>query len=348
MQVFLTGGTGFIGQALVRALRHRGWQVDALVRDPDAAPARWLRAQGCRLVPGDVTRPQGLAEAMRGADVLIHNAGVYEFGADARGCARMHEVNVQGTEHVLGAALAAGVPRSVYVSTAWALGGSGPDPRRAADETRRHGGRYRTAYERSKAEAHQAALRWRERGLPLVVAMPNAVVGANDHSVFGHFLRLYLMRGLPPMAWGRDRVYAMVDVQALAEGIALAAEKAAPGEDYLFCGPPQSLGEMFGHWARHPGGMRPRLWLPLWAMRVQFMLLAPLLRALGLSAFMSPDTIDASRENLNYSAAKARRELGWQHPDATAMWDRVVAEERALLDGRRGLRQRLRHQAVAP
>lgn len=334
MHVFLTGGSGFIGQALVRALRRRGWPVDALVRDPDAAPARWLRAQGCRLVPGDVTRPQGLAEAMRGADVVIHNAGVYEFGADARGRARMHEV--------------AGVPRCVYVSTAWALGGSGPDPRHAADGTWRHGGRYRTAYEHSKTEAHRAALRWRERGLPLVIAMPNAVVGANDHSVFGHFLRLYLMRGLPPVAWGRDRVYAMVDVQALAEGIALAAERAVPGEDYLFCGPPQSLGEMFGHWARHPGGLRPRLWLPPWAMRAQFMLLAPILRALGLSAFMSPDTIDASRENLNYSAAKARRELGWQHPDAAAMWDRIVAEERALLDGRRGLRQRLRHQAVAP
>jgi len=48
--------------------------------------------------------------------------------------------------------------------------------------------------------------------------------------------------------------------------------------------------------------------------------------------------------NMNYSSAKAKRELGWEHPSAEAMWDRIVAEERALIDARRGWRQRLRHQ----
>lgn len=348
MHIFLTGGTGFIGQALVRTLRARGWTVDALVRDPDAAPARWLAAQGCRLVRGDVTRADGLREAMAGADVVIHNAGVYELGAGAAERARMHAVNVTGTDHVLGAALAAGVARTVYVSTVWALGGSGRDPGHAADESQRHDGRCLTAYERSKAEAHQVALQWRARGLPLVIAMPNAVVGANDHSLFGYFLRLYLMRALPPMAWGRDMVCTMVDVRALAEGLALAVEKAPVGEDYLFCGPPQSIGAMFEHWGRHPGGLRPRLWLPRWLMRAQFVFVAPLLRALGIPAFMSPDAVDVTRVNLHYTSAKARRDLGWRHPDAAAMWDRIVAEERALIEARRGLRGRLRHLAVVP
>jgi nucleoside-diphosphate-sugar epimerase len=343
MQVFLTGATGYIGQALVRALRRRGWRIDALVRNPDHPAARWLVAQGCRLVRGDVTRPDGLAEAMRGADVVIHNAGVYELGAGERERERMQIVNVQGTDTVLGAALAAGVPRTVYVSTVWALGSSGPDPEHAADETQRHDGRYLTAYERSKAEAHQRALQWRARGLPLMIAMPNAVMGANDHSLFGYFLRLYLMGLMPPMAWGRDMVCTLVDVEALAEGLALAAERGRIGEDYLFCGPPQSIGAMFDHWARHPGGLRSRLWLPRWFMRVQFMCLEPLLRALGLPAFLSRDAVDCTRANLHYSAAKARRELGWQHPGAAEMWDRIVGQECALLATRRGWRQRLRH-----
>ena len=346
MKVFLTCGTGFIGQNLVRALRRRGWSVDALVRDPEAAPARWLGAQGCRLVRGDVTGADDLAEAMRGADVVIHNVGVYELGAGRRERERMQTVNVQGTDKVLGAALAAGVPRAVHVSTVWALGNSGPDAERAADESKRHDGRYLTAYERSKAEAHQIALRWRARGLPLVIAMPNGVVGANDHSIFGYFLRLYLMGLMPPLAWGREMVCALVDVDALAEGLALAAEKAPVGEDYLLCGPPQSMGAMFGHWARHPGGMRPRLWLPRALMRAQFVFMEPLLHALGLPAFLSRDAVDCTRANLNYSSAKARRELGWQHPGAAEMWDRIVGQQRALLAARRGWRQRLRHQAV--
>lgn len=348
MKVFLTGATGFIGQALVRAMRQRGWSVDAIVRDPQSAPARWLAGQGCRLVPGDVTRADGLADAMRGADVVVHNAGVYEFGAGAAERARMHEVNVGGTDHVLGAALAAGVPRTVHVSTVWALGDSGADGSRPADESQRHDGRYRTAYERSKAEAHEVALQWRARGLPLVIAMPNAVMGANDHSLFGYFLRLHLLGLMPPMAWGRDMVCTLVDVEALAEGLCLAAEKAPCGEDYLFCGPPQTIGAMFGHWARHPGGMRPRLWLPRWFMRAQFVLVEPLLRALGLPAFLSRDAVDCTRANLNYSAVKARRELGWQHPAAAVMWDRIIAEQRALLARRKGLTQRLRHLAIVP
>ena len=345
MHVFLTGATGFIGQHLVRTLRRRGWTVDALVRDLDAASSRSLSAQGCRLVHGDVTLAGELRKAMDGADVLIHNAGVYELGAGARERERMQQVNIDGTDHVLGAALAAGVPRNIHVSTVWALGNSGLGP---GDESRQHDGTFLTTYERSKAEAHQRALQWRARGLPLVIAMPNAVVGANDHSPFGYFLRLYLMGCLPPLAWGRNMICSMVDVRALAEGIATAAERAPIGQDYLFCGPPQSIGEMFGYWERYPGGLRTRVWVPRGVVRAQFLLMAPLLRAIGFPAFLSPDTVDVTRAHLNYSSAKAQRDLGWQHPDAASMWDRIVHEERALLDLRRGqgFRKQLRHVAV--
>jgi uncharacterized protein YbjT (DUF2867 family) len=96
MQIFLTGGTGFIGQALARAIRERGWSLRALVRDPASAAARWLLAQGAELKHGDVTVPEGLAEAVRGSDVLIHNAGNYEIAADTVTQQRMTQVNVDG------------------------------------------------------------------------------------------------------------------------------------------------------------------------------------------------------------------------------------------------------------
>lgn len=83
--------------------------------------------------------------------------------------------------------------------------------------------------------------------------MPSAEVGANDHSLFGHFLRLYPLGRVPPMAWGRAMVCAMVDVLALAEGIAPAVERAPVGEAYPFCGPPQTIGAVVGHWGRHRG-----------------------------------------------------------------------------------------------
>jgi nucleoside-diphosphate-sugar epimerase len=348
MKVFLTGGTGFIGQALVRAMRGRGWDVLALVRDPQGAPARWMATQGARLAAGDVTRREGLREAIAGADVVMHNAGVYELGANEAMRERMQRVNVQGTDNVLGAALEAGVPRTVYVSTAFALGPSGhpPEPAVQKDETQRHPGTCLTAYERSKVEAHQAALSWRARGLPLVIAMPNPVMGANDHSSFGYFLRLYLLGAMPPMAWGADGVYSMVDVDALADGLCLAAEKARIGEDYLFCGEPVSVRGLFEQWDRFPGGMKWRVWLPRWLMRLQAALLEPLLRAAGLPAFLSRDAVDATKAHLNYSSAKASRDLGWSHPGIEEMWERIVGRERELMGQRRGFRERLKHQAV--
>ena len=349
MKLFLTGATGFIGQALVTRMLARGWEVHALVRDHFSIPAAWLAAQGCILVDGDVTRAQGLAEAMVGMDAVVHNAGVYELGANAATCARMQQVNVGGTDNVLGAAFKAGVAKTVYVSTVWALGGSGPadQPSIARDESQRHSGIYLTPYERSKAEAHEVALSWRARGLNLVTAMPNGVVGANDHSAFGYFLRLYLLSRLPPIAWGGDAVFAFVDVDALAEGLCLAVEQAAPGSDYLFCGPPMNLRALFALWGHHPGAMAPLIWLPRWLARPLMMPMEPLLRALGLPAFMSRDTVDATRVHLDYSSGKAERELGWAHPAPDSMWKTIIHRERELMAGRTGFLNKLRHQPVA-
>lgn len=348
MKVFLTGGTGFIGQALVQRILARGWSLKVLVRDPEGAAARWVAQQGASLVRGDVTSPAGLAAGLSGSDLLIHNAGVYEFGADATTIARMSAVNVQGTENILGAAHAAGVRRSVYVSTAWALGPSGRPPAASVtkDESQRHDGRYLSAYERSKAEAHQVALRWRAKGLPLVTAMPNGVMGANDHSIFGYFLRLMLLGKMAPIAWGADAVYSLVEVNALAEGLCLAAEMAPMGQDYLFCGPSVSVQGLFALWGRKTGRANPRWFLPRAFMRPQMALLEPIQRALGLPAFMSRDAVDVSRANLDYSSAKAQRELGWTHPDIESMWDGIIQRERELMSKRHGFLNRLRHQAV--
>ena len=280
MHVFLTGGTGFIGQALVGAER-----------------------------------------------------------------ARMHRVNVEGTEAVLGAAHRAGTKRVVYVSTVWALGATPPG--QTCDESHRHPGTFLSAYEESKVRAHEVALRWRERGLPLVIAMPNGVIGANDHSVFGYFLRLYLLGAMPPLAFGGDAILALVDVGALADGLCLAAERAPAGADYLFCGSAEPLRSTFERWRRYPGGVKPLLWLPRWLMWPFMGALEPLERMAGLPAFLSRETVSVSRASLDYRADRARRELGWSHPAVDEMWDRVIREERALMDRRKGFLARLRHVPVA-
>src|SRR5690348_7519083 len=103
MKVFLTGATGFIGQPLTWAMLHRGWQVTALVRRTDTTPVRLLRQAGAQVVQGDVVSSDRglLREAMRGADLVFHNAGWYELGLPASQRPAMHAVNVEAADTVL-------------------------------------------------------------------------------------------------------------------------------------------------------------------------------------------------------------------------------------------------------
>ncbi|MCU1613115.1 MAG: hypothetical protein JWO98_655 [Frankiales bacterium] len=81
MNVFLTGGTGLVGSAVLRALLADGHTVSALARSDTSAAA--LEATGATVVPGDVDDPGTLAAAARAADAMIHTAAGSD-GSDAR------------------------------------------------------------------------------------------------------------------------------------------------------------------------------------------------------------------------------------------------------------------------
>src|SRR5262245_25942759 len=328
MRVFLTGGTGFIGQALARVVGERGWQLSVLVRRLDSRPAQYLDSLGAKLVRGDVTQRESMRAAMTHADLVIHNAGVYEFGADAALRDRLRAANVDGTKNTLGLALELGVQRVVYVSTTLATGATGAEP---CDETFVRQAPCLTDYERTKTEAHEIALRIRGLGLPLVIVCPNQVVGPNDHSVYGYLLRMYLMHMLPPLAWSPGTIQSPIHVHALAEGIAQVAEKGRIGENYLLCGEPTTLRQIFEFWKPHRGGFTPKLWLPPAVMKVMFAPIEPLFRLAGLPAIFSRETVAAAAHHFNYSSAKAQREVGGSFPAAADWWPQMVEQERALL-----------------
>jgi dihydroflavonol-4-reductase len=269
---------------------------------------------------------------MAGADIVIHNAGHYEFGVNAEGKRRMRGINVRGTENVLSLALELRVPRVVYVSTVQAYGDSGPQMR---DETFERRTPCRTSYEQTKTDAHRIARQYQERGLPLIIACPNGVIGPNDHSVFGYFLRLYLNKMMPPMAWSPDTMFSLIHLDDLTEGIALAAEKSRIGETYIFAGEPRSFREHLGYWAMKPGAFKVHFWLPAGLMAALFCPLEPLQRAAGLPAFMSRETVRGGATNFHYSGEKAKRDLGWRHRSAREMWFNTIDGEIELLHKRK-------------
>ena len=130
MRAFVTGGSGFLGRRLINTLVGEGWQVRALARSPGSIDA--VMRAGAEPVPGDLNNEAEMSTGMLGCDVVFHAAAlVGEWGRRED----FFKVNVEGTEHVLAAAKAAGVPRLVHVSTEAVLVGIGSPALRNADET---------------------------------------------------------------------------------------------------------------------------------------------------------------------------------------------------------------------
>lgn len=333
MKVFLTGGTGYIGLPLTKSILGRGWSVTALVRKPDNPRAQALSRMGAQLATGDVTERETMRASMSGAEIVVHNAGLYEVGLDRAGKQRMRRVNVDGTENVLGLAYELSIPRTIYVSSTQAFGETG---RQLRDETFIRQFPCRTTYEKTKTDAHTIACQYQQRGLPLIIVCPNGVIGVNDHSFVGYLIRLYVNHAFPPISWSTDAYGTFVALNDLVEGIALAAEKGRTGETYLLCGESISTREMFDLFRRKSGAFAPRVWLPTWLMEAMLAPLEPLERKMGLPAFLSRDAVRTGSTNWNYSNEKAKRELGWTTCCAEAVWNEAIDGELELLSRRKG------------
>lgn len=119
-RVFITGANGFIGRALAQRLRKLGAQVSGVDLDPDPDGG---------VLAGSTTEPDGWAYALDGVDAIIHAAAIV---SNAAGYDAAWTVNVLGTRRVLDAAVAAGVPRFMHVSSRVAYGYDYPDQ---VDET---------------------------------------------------------------------------------------------------------------------------------------------------------------------------------------------------------------------
>lgn len=329
MNVFLTGGTGFIGRPLVQSLLRRGWDVTVLARRPESSEARAVQALGAKIAPGDIGERAVMSQAMQaagighGQGIVIHNAGWYEFGLTRKQQQAMIATNLQGAENVLGEATELGAQRIVHVSSIVAHGPTGGSD---CDENFFDAAPPETVYDRSKRAAHEVAVRWQKLGAPLVIASPAGVVGPGDHSTLGYYARLYIRGfGLPLMAGGSR---ATVHVDDCAEAIALAAEKGRAGEEYILSGGTISNREMMQTFYQVKGGPRFVIWLPRGIGDAVSQSSEPLQRLLGLPNIISREVFASGSKLWFYNGAKATRELGACFRDPRQAWLDTLAGER--------------------
>lgn len=307
MRVFLTGGTGFIGGEVARLLRERGDDVVALVRTPAKAAA--LAALGSELVSGDLSDEDALRAAMKGADAVIHCAAVYEIGVTPARREALVDANVRGTERVLGAALASGVRKAVYVSTVAVFGNTRGE---VADEQwmRPEGLGFTSVYEQTKVQAHERALELGARGLPLVTVLPGTVYGPGASSEIGGLFDRLLAGKLPFLPFP-DLGVTPVHRDDVVAGILLALDKGTSGSSYVLAGEPIRMGALAAELARVAGRKPPRGSAPTFLLRG----LAPFGRIVGpvLGFPSNLREVVSSSDGVTFwaSSDKAQRELGW-------------------------------------
>jgi dihydroflavonol-4-reductase len=224
---FVTGGTGFLGRAIIERLLAQGRPVKALARSEDAARA--LRALGAEPVPGDVLDGSVLVDAMGGSRVVYHAAGLNALCL--RDPSPLFAVNVEGSLNVVQAAAAAGVTRVVYTSSAATLGeAQGTEGREGSP----HRGWFLSSYERSKFEAERAVLDAAPGlGLEVVSVNPASVQGPGRATGTARLLLDYLNGRLKTVV---DATISLVDIADCADGHVLAEASGEPGERYVLSG----------------------------------------------------------------------------------------------------------------
>jgi nucleoside-diphosphate-sugar epimerase len=306
--VFVTGGSGFVGGALLDALSERGETVHALASSEAAAAA--VAARGAIPVRGELTDLDALTAGMRGAELVVHAAARGRGGWAAMEALR--RVNVDGSRTVLQAARSAGVPRLVLLSTEQVV--LGARPLVGADESWPYPDRFVGPYAATEAEAEQLVLAASTPELATVSVRPRLVWGRGDTGLLPGLVAA-VRSGLLRWIDGGVHLTSTTHVRNAVEGVLAAADRGRGGQAYFVTdGAPlpfrefatallatrgivPQVGTVSGRVARAAAGGTGALW-----------------RALPLPGRPPVDlaTVRAIGEECTLRDDRARRELGYE------------------------------------
>ena len=314
-RVFVTGGSGVVGGAVVERLVSRGDHVVALARSPAAGAA--LERRGAEVVEGDLLDPDALAAGMEGCALVYNVAGVNRLCV--RDPAPMLRVNVDGAVAAVRAAARAGVPRFVHTSSAATIGEREGEVGR---EDTPHRGSYLSTYERSKTEGERAVLAvGRESEVEVVCVNPSSVQGPGRAGGTGRILLAFLDGRLKVFV---DTNVSLVDIEDCAEGHLLVAERGVPGERYLLNGIALTLSEALALAAEVAGvERRPRL-LPRAVALPAAAVAEAGFRLAGREPAVCREMVRTLLHGHRYDGSRAERELGLRYTEPRETVRRIV------------------------
>jgi NAD+-dependent farnesol dehydrogenase len=241
VKVLVTGGTGYLGGAIVRALARRGHQPIVFARRSPSGSSPHVH------IRGDVTDRPALLTAARGIDAVCHAAALVSvWRADP---ADFDRVNVGGVETVLDVCSTLATPRIVYTSSFLALPPAGHTRALEAND-----------YQRSKVRAREIANAAGRRGLPIVTLIPGVIYGPGaqtEANLVGRLVRDCLAGRLRGIV-GADRLWSFSFIEDVADAHVSALEARDVGVEYVVGGDNLPQIELFRLVSEQTGKPLPR------------------------------------------------------------------------------------------
>ncbi|HKV98283.1 MAG TPA: NAD-dependent epimerase/dehydratase family protein [Vicinamibacterales bacterium] len=311
MRVLVTGGTGFLGRAIVRAVADRGHEPVVFARQATRA-----RLPG-RAIDGDVRDRASFEAAARGVDAICHSAALVSLWR--RDPSEFDKINVGGLENAIAIARALKLPRLVYTSSFLAL----PPPDRTTPIEAND-------YQRTKVAAHRVAMQARDAGAPIIVLYPGVIYGPgvmSEGNLVGRLLADHRAGKLPGVI-GADRVWSFAGVDDVAAAHARAIESAAPGSHYQLGGDNAPQIRAFEILREIEGTAMPRH-LPYWLSDLAGAAEELRARVTGRPPLVTRGAVEIFRHDWPLEHADAARDLGLRVTPVTAGIANLLSEFRA-------------------
>jgi dihydroflavonol-4-reductase len=305
--IFLTGATGLVGSYAARWLVSRGHEVRALVRPESRLDLLAEARDKVAYVQGDLSDWEALERGMRGADAVVHAAGMVSM--DMRKKRQLRQINAEATALMTHVALDVGVPHFAFISSIAAIGRS-TDEQHIDEETAWQDSPYNSVYARSKFAGEREVWRAGEEGLPFSIINPAVVLGAGfwKESSASFFRQVY--KGLPFMPGGST---AFVDVRDLAQLIGAVVEGGPTGERLIAAAENASWREVIAVTARCMDRPSPGRAMPDWLGTV-----APTLARIqrlfsGGEPLVTSESLRLAQAKYTYHTGRAKERYGFAY-----------------------------------
>jgi len=307
MTVCVTGGTGFVGGALVRRLLADRVPVRVLARP--SARADELEARGAEVVRGSLADSEAVKRAVVGTESVYHVAAMVEAPGDT---ADFVDANLGGTERVFAECLTAHVPQVVYTSSIAVYGPTREGEVITEDTPYDAALERRDSYAQSKILADKFAAEFsRKNGLPLVILRPGIVFGPGKALPIG---LLGFRVGNTNVVFGKaSHRFPLNYVENLVDALLLAGQSKQPGLRHYIVLDDDDLTLEWYHAARAEVDGSKAIFLLGWPVQAVGAIAEPVMRLLhvGQGVGFTKHQLRRSLQDRHYDTSRIRRELGW-------------------------------------